>query len=100
MPTHSVRTLRTVAFLLWTTTAATARAQTPRFEVTYPAPANAGPITGRLVVMISKTAQPEPRFGLGLRGPAMAAVDLEQLKPGEVAVVDKGALVFLAKLPD
>ncbi len=76
----------------------TLAAQAPRFEVSYPAAANAGPITGRVVVMISKTQQNEPRLLLGLRGPAMAAVDVDQLKPGQTAVLDNGAIGYPAKL--
>ena len=42
--------------------AAPPRAPTPRFEISFPSAAHAGPITGRLVLIIGKTAQPEPRL--------------------------------------
>jgi hypothetical protein len=79
---------------------ATIPAQAPRFEVSFPASAKAGPITGRLVIMISKTQQPEPRLLLGLRGPAMVAVDIDQLKPDQAAVVDSTAIAYPSKLSD
>ena len=75
-------------------------AQAPRFEVSYEAAANPGPITGRLVVMIARTQQAEPRLQLGLRGPAMAAIDVDQLRPGQPAVVDNGAIAYPTKLSE
>lgn len=74
----------------------------PRFEISFPATAHASPITGRLVLVIAKTAQPEPRLAISPRGPALFAVDIDQLAPGKPAVIDTGALGFpmsLAELP-
>ena len=79
-----------------------ARAQAPRFEVTVPAAVHPGPLTGRLIVILARAAEPEPRLLVSPQGPAMFAVDIEQLAPGEVAVVDTGALGYpagLAALP-
>ena len=80
-----------------------AGAQAPRFEVTVDPAARAKPLTGRLVVVVSKTAQPEPRMTIAPQGPAVFAIDLEQLAAGHSAVVDaKTSLGYpmpLAQLP-
>ena len=64
------------------------RAQAPRFEVTVDPSARATPLTGRLVVVVSKTAQPEPRMAIAPQGPALFAIDLDQLRAGQAAIVD------------
>ncbi|WP_149195548.1 alpha/beta hydrolase-fold protein [Luteimonas suaedae] len=46
-----------------------------------------GPVTGRLIVAVARTDQPEPRLAIGLNGPAVFGIDVEGLAPGaEVAV--------------
>ena len=77
-------------------------AATPRFEIIIDPAAHAGPLTGRLVLVIAKSARPEPRLAISPRGPALFAIDLDQLRPGEPAVIDDKALGFpdaLADLP-
>ena len=69
-----------------------------RFEVSISPSASSTPITGRLVLLITKTAQPEPRLQLSLRGPALAGVDLEQLRPDQPVVVDDAAVAYPTKL--
>jgi hypothetical protein len=67
-----------------------------RFEITYPASANRGPITGRVYVMLSRTppaAEPrapdrEPRTSIGRIGIPFFGRDVERVAPGQVAVVD------------
>jgi hypothetical protein len=79
-----------------------AAAQSPRFEVTIPASAHAGPVTGRLVVVVATRAEPEPRYAISPSGPAMFAVDLDHLPAGKPAIIDESALGFpdrLASLP-
>jgi hypothetical protein len=88
-------------FLLVASTAG-AQAQPSRFEVSFPSAANAGPVTGRLIVVVSKTEQPEPRFSIAPQGAALFAVDVEQLSAGQPAVVDARALGYpfpLTQLP-
>jgi hypothetical protein len=83
-------------------TGATALAQGTRFEVTIAPAAHAGPLTGRVVVVVAKQEQPEPRVTISPRGPALFAIDVEQLAPGQAAIVDDGALGYpmaLAALP-
>lgn len=87
------------ALALW---AGAAGAQSPRFSVTVPASVHAGALTGRLVIAIAKTAQPEPRLALSLRGPLVVAVDLEQVAAGVATGVDAKAVGYpggLATLP-
>jgi hypothetical protein len=77
-------------------------AQGPRFEVSVSPGVSAAPLTGRLVVFVSKLAQPEPRLALSPRGAAIFAVDLDQLPSNQPAVVDDRAAGYpmsLAALP-
>lgn len=73
-------------------------AQAPRFEITYPEGVRAAPLTGRVVLMVAKAGEPEPRFLLSPHGAAMFAVDVEGLDPGGVAVVDDRALGYPTSL--
>jgi len=59
-----------------------------RFEVSYPAAANPGPITGRVFVMIARKGQPEPRLQIGRTGVPFFGRDIEALAPGKAAVID------------
>ena len=78
-----------------------------RFEVTVAPGAHSGPLTGRLVIVVTKPVQtgtqPEPRLLINPRGPAMFAIDLQGLASGAIAVVDeKSSLGFpygLGQLP-
>ena len=64
-------------------------AQPLRFEVSYPAAANKGPITGRVFVMITRdVARAEPRLQIGRTGVPFFGHDVERLAPGQAAVVD------------
>ncbi|HEV2752186.1 MAG TPA: hypothetical protein VGV12_16805 [Gemmatimonadales bacterium] len=81
---------------------ARAAAQGQRFEVTIAPEAHAGPVTGRLIVAVAKEEKPEPRLTISPRGPALFAIDLDQLAPDRAAVVDNHAFgypVSLAALP-
>jgi hypothetical protein len=78
------------------------RAQTPRFEVTVSAAVHPGPLTGRLVLVLARRAEPEPRLTISPSGPALLAIDLEQLPAGHTALLDTTALGYpggLAGLP-
>src|SRR3954463_6442218 len=81
----------------------TTPAAPPRFEVSFTAAAHAAPVTGRLIVVLSKTADPEPRMLVSPLGPPIFAIDLDQLRPAQVAVVDSKAIGYpasLAELPE
>ena len=74
------------------------RAQAPRFEIVVPASAHAGALTGRLVLLLARNAEPEPRLILSPQGPAVFGVDLEQLDAGQIAVIDSTATAYPAPL--
>jgi hypothetical protein len=63
-----------------------------RFEISYPAGVDAGPIDGRVLLVVSKGGETEPRFQIG-RGPRTQQIfgaDVDGLRPGQVAVIDGG----------
>jgi hypothetical protein len=60
----------------------------PRFEISFPATAHSGTITGRVYVMISNTDEEEPRLQIGRTGVPFFGRDIEQLAPGQTAVID------------
>jgi hypothetical protein len=75
------------------------------FQVSFPASAHAEPITGRVFVVISNRETPEPRSQAGSWGDAspLFGADVDQLKPGETAVIDGMTLGYppssLADIP-
>src|ERR1051325_793034 len=100
-----IRLIRLVSFsaaLLALAPPQVALAPTPRFSVPIPRATYPRRLTGRLVLAIAKAAQPEPRLLISPRGPALFAVDLEALEPGQAAIVDDKSLGHprsLAELP-
>src|SRR5947208_2503105 len=86
--------------------ASAARADEARplvFHVTFDRAVSDGPFTGRVFVMLSKSAESEPRFGPNwFRPEPIFARDVKGWRPGEELVIGPGALAFpepLAKLP-
>jgi hypothetical protein len=74
------------------------------FHVSFPQSVAPGPITGRLIVTISRTAEPEPRKLLDLlRSPAAFGVDVEGMRAGTAVTVDSNAASYplndLSELP-
>ncbi len=63
-----------------------------RFEISFPASAHAGPIIGRVLVMISRTGDREPRLQIGRTGVPFFGGDVEQLAPGQPAIIDESNL--------
>src|SRR4051812_16116966 len=59
----------------------------PRFEVSIPRSVNDKPITGRLLLMISKQKDPDPRFQAGPLLP-MFGTEVSALIPGQIAIID------------
>lgn len=86
-----------ILVLVWGTSL---RAQAPpgslRFEISFPESAHAEPITGRVFVVISADPQPEPRLRAGFWGdaPPLFGADVDQLKPGQAAVIDGATLGY------
>jgi hypothetical protein len=66
------------------------------FEISYPATLDPGPVTGRVFVVISRNGQREPRFQAGSYGGSVPffGLDVDGLKPGDVAVIDGSTLGF------
>ena len=81
-----IGTVRRTAVIAFAAISTSASAQSPRFEVTYPASAHAGPLAGRLVVIIAKRGEPEPRLTVSPQGPALFAVDVSALRPDQPAI--------------
>jgi hypothetical protein len=67
-----------------------------KFEISFPASVHGKPITGRVFVILSDEQDPEPRLQVGSWGshPPFYGVDINQLKPGEHAVIDGSTLGF------
>src|ERR1700722_14314296 len=59
------------------------------FDISYPKSANAGLITGRVYVMITRSTDREPRLQVGRVAIAFFGRDVEQLAPGQAAVIDE-----------
>ncbi|MEE9127267.1 MAG: alpha/beta hydrolase-fold protein, partial [Planctomycetota bacterium] len=76
-----------------------------RFQVSFPATLAAGPLDGRLLLMISKDGGAEPRFQVraGPKGQQIFGIDVEGLAAGAPAIVDGSVLGFpresLAEIP-
>jgi hypothetical protein len=82
--------------------AVAAHAQPPRFDVVISPAVQTGPVTGRLILILAERSEPEPRLTLSPHGPAIFGLDLEQVEPGRVVVVDSTAIGYpdsLAALP-
>lgn len=61
----------------------------PEFEVSFPTSTHRQPITGRLLLMLSRTNQPEVRYQASeFNSPPMFGIDVSQLPAGQVAVID------------
>ncbi len=79
----------------------TAPASRTRFEITFPASAHQGPITGRVFVMITRTDSivrggrkiaAEPRLQIGRLGVPFFGRDVERLTSQQVATIDASDL--------
>lgn len=65
-----------------------------RFDVSVPRSVVSEPVTGRLIVIVSTKETPEPRLSIGLHGPAVFGVDVEQLPNTRIATVDARAVGY------
>ena len=61
-----------------------------QFAVTVPASLEAHPVDGRVLVIVARTNDQEPRFqvGRGLASQPIFGVDVDGLRPGQAAVID------------
>lgn len=73
------------------------------FDISYPKSAHSAPITGRVYVMISRRADPEPRLQVVRVGVPFFGRDIEKLAPGQATVIDATDLgspvVSLSEIP-
>ena len=78
--------------LLFTTCNVSMAAQassSPEFEISFPSSPHREPITGRLLLMLSRTNQPEVRYQVGwVNSPPVFGIDVSQLAAGEAAMID------------
>jgi hypothetical protein len=77
-----------------------------RIAVSYPQTLDAGPLDGRMLLMIADNDRREPRFQISSRNEdaqLIFGLDVDGLRPGEAAVFDAGVFGFplesLAKIP-
>ena len=68
----------------------------PRFEISYPKQMSAGPLDGRIMLVIASNDKPEPRFQIKFTYESAQAfgVDVDQLGPDTAAVIDTSALGY------
>jgi hypothetical protein len=97
--------LASLSLLLWTPAAAAAEgaAPVPRIEVAYPEAAAAGPLDGRLILILTHTDTPEPRFQTraDFRAPQVFGLDVEGWAPGSSRLLGADAYGFpIANLAD
>src|SRR5262249_34878504 len=74
-----------------------------RFEITFPASAHAGPITGRAYIALSKTsdAQRTPIEQTGETGAPLFGVNITDIAPGSAITIDATTFGFpIASLRD
>lgn len=74
-----------------------------RFEISYDKAAHQGPLTGRILLFISRTQTPEPRMLAAPNSIPMYGIDAEGLAPGQTIVIDETTfghpVESLSKLP-
>lgn len=70
-----------------------------RFEISFPLSVHPEQITGRVFVMISRNDRREPRLQAGSwsRSVPFFGLDVEDFKPGEIAVIDENVLGYPLK---
>ena len=104
MPSHRLRH-NVLAALLLAGVAAPRLTRAQTFQLSYPAGANTGPVTGRAFLFVARTDKEEPRLQSGPdRGSEpFFGVDVEALAPGKAVTIDPSVLGFpvpsLGKLP-
>jgi hypothetical protein len=77
---------------------------TLQFDVYFPSSVNVTPITGRLLLMVSRSSEPEVRFQIGsVNSPPLFGIDVDRLQPGRTISIDERTSGYpvrsLAELP-
>jgi len=67
-----------------------------RFEISFPIQMSAAPLDGHVLLLISTSESPEPRFQINFTGRTQQAfaVDVDGLAPGAAALVDSATLGY------
>ena len=67
-----------------------------KFQISFPATLDKGPIDGRLLLLISTNTQEEPRFQINedLNTQQVFGIDVDGWKPGETKIVDQSAFGY------
>lgn len=78
----------TVVVLFHVLLCSAAQAET-RFEISYDKAAHRGPITGRVILAITRSDRPEPRIQIAPNVTPVFGVDAEALQPGQAVVIDQ-----------
>lgn len=83
-------------FLLLFSLSVLAQTASARFQISFPASAHAQPITGRALVIITRRDNPEPRLQAGwwFQQTPIYGADINQLQPGQAAVMDAATLGY------
>ena len=94
---HSAVTLASVLALAGALGAQSTRPQIParspferglRVEITVPAAVRATPVTGRVYFIVARTGEREPRLQIGRTGTPFFGRDVDNLAPGQAAIID------------
>ena len=65
-----------------------------QFAVRFSEQAHAGPMTGRVYIMLSQNEKREPRFHVRRRGAPFWGQNVSALKPGEAGIIDENSFGF------
>ena len=77
-----------VVVLFYAVLCSTARGDA-RFEISYDKTVHSGPITGRVILVISRRETPEPRLQIAPNTTPIFGVDVDGLQPGQTRVIDQ-----------
>ena len=88
----TVLTVLSCFTLVLTAGEAAAQSSDFKFEISIPRSVLNETVTGRMFIIMSRNSEPEVRFQAGRTGVPFFGVDVENLSPGEPAVIDVGTL--------
>ena len=81
--------VRIAIFVLFNALLCSAALGETRFEISYDKAAHQGPLTGRVLLVISRSERPEPRLQVGPNTTPIFGVDAEALQSGHAAIIDQ-----------
>ena len=80
--------LLVLCLMAGTASSASAQGSGLRFEISVPPEARSEPTTGRVYLMVSRTAEPAPYLQIGRTGTPFFGRDIEALPAGEAGIID------------